>query len=381
MGLSRYKLGELIEQCDERNDELKYTLEDVKGISIQKIFIETKADMKDVSLTPYKLVRPDNFAYVTVTSRNGEKITLAHNTTVNTYIVSSSYIVFKVNRTDLLSSDFLFIYFNRPEFDRYSRFNSWGSARETFSWEDMCDMDIDLPPLAIQQKYVNVYNAMVANQRAYERGLDDLKLTCDAYIDELKKKFPHKKIGNYISLCDAKNDDLEYGLDLVRGISIEKRFIDTKANMEGVSLKPYAIVHPNEFAYVTVTSRNGEKISLARNDSKQSYLCSSSYIVFKVNDKNKILPAYLSMLFERCEFNRYARFNSWGSARETFDWEVMQEVSFPIPDIEIQQDIVNIFEAYNARKEINDKLKAQIKAICPILIKGSIEEGRNTKEA
>lgn len=381
MGLSRYKLGELIEQCDERNDELKYTLEDVKGISIQKIFIETKADMKDVSLTPYKLVRPDNFAYVTVTSRNGEKITLAHNTTVNTYIVSSSYIVFKVNRTDLLSSDFLFIYFNRPEFDRYSRFNSWGSARETFSWEDMCDMDIDLPPLAIQQKYVNVYNAMVANQRAYERGLDDLKLTCDAYIDELKKKFPHKKIGNYISLCDAKNDDLEYGLDLVRGISIEKRFIDTKANMEGVSLKPYAIVHPNEFAYVTVTSRNGEKISLSRNDSKQSYLCSSSYIVFKVNDKNKILPAYLSMLFERCEFNRYARFNSWGSARETFDWEVMQEVSFPIPDIEIQQDIVNIFEAYNARKEINDKLKAQIKAICPILIKGSIEEGSNTKEA
>lgn len=381
MGLSRYKLGELIEQCDERNDELKYTLEDVKGISIQKIFIETKADMKDVSLTPYKLVRPDNFAYVTVTSRNGEKITLAHNTTVNTYIVSSSYIVFKVNRTDLLSSDFLFIYFNRPEFDRYSRFNSWGSARETFSWEDMCDMDIDLPPLAIQQKYVNVYNAMVANQKAYERGLEDLKLTCDAYIDELKKKFPHKKIGNYISLCDAKNDDLEYGLDLVRGISIEKRFIDTKANMEGVSLKPYAIVHPNEFAYVTVTSRNGEKISLARNDSKQSYLCSSSYIVFKVNDKNKILPAYLSMLFERCEFNRYARFNSWGSARETFDWEVMQEVSFPIPDIEIQQDIVNIFEAYNARKEINDKLKAQIKAICPILIKGSIEEGRNTKEA
>ena len=94
MGLSKYKLGELIEQCDERNDELKYTLEDVKGISIQKIFIETKADMKDVSLTPYKLVRPDNFAYVTVTSRNGEKITLAHNTTVNTYIVSSSYLIF-----------------------------------------------------------------------------------------------------------------------------------------------------------------------------------------------------------------------------------------------------------------------------------------------
>ena len=206
MGLSKYKLGELIEQCDERNDELKYTLEDVKGISIQKIFIETKADMKDVSLTPYKLVRPDNFAYVTVTSRNGEKITLAHNTTVNTYIVSSSYIVFKVNRTDLLLSDFLFIYFNRPEFDRYSRFNSWGSARETFSWEDMCDMDIDLPSLAIQQKYVDVYNAMVANQKAYERGLEDLKLTCDAYIEDLSTCDWHK-IGNYIKRNRKRNQE------------------------------------------------------------------------------------------------------------------------------------------------------------------------------
>ena len=85
MGLSRYKLGELIEQCDVRNDKLNYTLKDVKGISIQKIFIETKADMKDVSLNPYKLVQPDNFAYVTVTSRNGEKITLAHNTTAVSY--------------------------------------------------------------------------------------------------------------------------------------------------------------------------------------------------------------------------------------------------------------------------------------------------------
>ena len=83
MGLSKYKLGDLIELCDERNDDLKYNISDVKGISIQKIFIETKADMSGVSLKPYKLVKPDDFAYVTVTSRNGEKITLAHNDTQN----------------------------------------------------------------------------------------------------------------------------------------------------------------------------------------------------------------------------------------------------------------------------------------------------------
>ena len=381
MGLTKYKLGELIELCETRNDNLKYGVKDVKGISIQKEFIETKANMEGVSLKPYYLVQPDDFVYVTVTSRNGEKITLAHNISDSTYIVSSSYVVYKVKRIELLLPDYLFMYFNRPEFDRFSRFNSWGSARETFNWEDMCDIDIELPNIDIQQKYVDVYNAMLENQKSYESGLDNLKLGCDAYIEELRKELPHKKLGNYISLCDEKNDDLEYGLDAVRGISIEKRFIYTKANMEGVSLKPYAVVKPDEFAYVTVTSRNGEKISLARNNSDEAYICSSSYIVFKVDDTNTLLPAYLSMLFERSEFNRYSRFNSWGSARETFDWEEMKNVLIPIPNIEIQQDIVNIFEAYNTRRDINEKLKVQIKDICPILIKGSIEEARKAKEA
>lgn len=379
MALTKYKLGDLIEQSDERNSENQYSVDNVKGISIQKIFIETKANMEGVSLTPYKLVQPDDFAYVTVTSRNGEKITLAHNKTEDTYIVSSSYIVFRVKRQDLLISDYLFMYFNRSEFDRFSRFNSWGSARETFSWEDMCDMDVELPPIDIQQKYADIYNAMVSNQECYERGLDDLKLTCDAYIEELRRDLVHQAIGKYISLSEVKNDELIYGIDDVKGISIEKKFIPTKANMEGVSLKPYDVVFPSEFAYVTVTSRNGEKISLAYNDSDDTYICSSSYIVFSVNDESVLLPSYLAMLLERNEFNRYARFHSWGSARETFDWDEMCAVEIPIPDISIQKDIVDIFTVYKERKNINERLKNNIKDICPILIKGSIEEAR--KEA
>lgn len=379
MALTKYKLGELIEQSDERNSDNKFTLDNVKGISIQKIFIETKANMEGVSLTPYKLVRPDDFAYVTVTSRNGEKITLAHNTTEDTYIVSSSYIVFCVKRTDLLLSNYLFMYFNRTEFDRFSRFNSWGSARETFSWEDFCDIDIDLPPIDIQQKYVDIYNAMISNQQCYERGLEDLKLTCDAFIDKLRKNLSHQRIGKFISISCVKNDELLYDINDVKGISIEKRFIPTKANMEGVSLKSYAVVYPSEFAYVTVTSRNGEKISLAYNDSDDTYICSSSYIVFSVKDKEALLPGYLAMLFERGGFNRYARFHSCGSARETFDWDEMCAVKIPIPDINIQKDIVDIFTVYKERKSINNRLKEQIKDICPILIKGSIEEAR--KEA
>ena len=374
MASTKYKLGALLRICDERNADSRYTLADVKGISIQKVFIETKADMTGVSLKPYILVKPDYFAYVTVTSRNGEKITIAHNDTENTYIVSSSYVVFEVARTDILLSDYLFMYFNRPEFDRYARFNSWGSARETFSWEDMCDIDIELPPIYIQQKYVDIYNAMLANQRSYEQGLEDLKLVCDGYVDQLRNNLEHIRIGEFIEISEERNEQLEYGLDDVRGVSIEKKFIPTKADMEGVSLKPYYLVKPDYFAYVTVTSRNGEKISLAHNSTEDTYICSSSYVVFRVKDHTKLLPGYLSLLLNRSEFNRYARFNSWGSARETFDWEEMCDVHIPIPDIEVQEYITNIFIVYQLRKEINEQLKAQIRDICPILIKGSVEE-------
>lgn len=375
MGLGKYKLGELIQIHDERNVELAYGLNDVKGISIQKEFIETKADMSGVSLKPYILVKPGCFAYVTVTSRNGEKITIAHNNTNNTYIISSSYIVFRVKRTDLLLPDYLFMYFKRSEFDRYARYNSWGSARETFSWKEMCDIDIELPDIAIQQKYVDIYNAMLENQRCYESALEDLKLVCDAYIEELSKDYQSVTIGQFIFQRDLRNDG-SLGVSSVRGIATSKEFINTKADMEGVGLNNYKVVAPGQFAYVPDTSRRGDKISLALNISENTYLVSSISIVFDTQ-KDVLLPEYLMLFFVRSEFDRYARFHSWGSARETFDWSEMCDVQIPIPDIKIQQYIVNIYTAYLLRKEINEQLKTQVKDVCPILIKGSLEEAEN----
>ncbi|MCQ2307565.1 MAG: restriction endonuclease subunit S [Bacteroidales bacterium] len=377
MALSKYKLGELIRLEDERNSQGLYSLEDVKGISIQKIFIETKADMQGVSLTPYILVKPDFFAYVTVTSRNGEKITLAHNTTENTYIVSSSYVVFSIKRADLLLSDYLFMYFNRPEFDRYSRFNSWGSARETFSWEDFCDIEIVLPSLDIQQKYVDVYNAMLANQQTYERGLEDLKLVCDGYIEDLRRKMPCEKIGGYIEERNFKNSGNK--IKEVRSVSVTKEFKLTNAKVNKNELSNYLVVQPKEIAFVQTTG-NEKVLAFAYNNYDYPVVVSSVDKVFCSKDETILDLQYLSLFLSRKEFDRYARFNSWGSARETFTFEDMKEVEIPIPDIEIQKSIVNIYNCYIERKRINEQLKAQIKDICPILIKGSIEEGRKNRE-
>ena len=376
MGLTKYKLGKLIEQCDNRNSDEILIVDCVRGISTGKEFIETKANMDGVSIKSYKIVNEDEFAYVADTSRRGEKIAIAYNSNNKRILISSIYTAFYIKRKDLLLSDYLFMYFNRPEFDRYSRFNSWGSARETFVWEDMCDIELELPPLSIQQKYVDIYNVMFENQRNYERGLDDLKLVCDAYIEDLRKKMPCEAIGPYIQVVNESNVDNEVAH--VQGVESSGSFMDTRANMQGVDISKYTIVNKGYIAY-NPSRINIGSIAMYTND--EPCVVSPMYSVFKVIDIDKVLPEYLMLWFSRAEFQRYTWYYAAGSVRDTFDFNLMQQVEFPIPDIEIQQDIVNIFETYNTRRDINEKLKAQIKDICPILIKGSIEEAREAKEA
>lgn len=373
--IKKFKLGELIEQCDESNSDFTYTLDDVKGISIQKKFIETKADMNGVSLKPYKLVKSDEFAYVTVTSRNGEKITLAHNDTQSTYIVSSSYIVFKIKDTDSLLSEYLFMYFNRAEFDRYSRFNSWGSARETFSWEDLCDIDIELPSISIQQKYVDIYNAMLANQKSYERGLVDLKLVCDAYIENLRREIPCEAIGPYIEEKNEKNDNNM--ITLFQGVNVDHVFTDPKRIAE--NSENGSVVRTGQFAFNKVMKAHNTKLPIALREGPDCVV-SNSYQVFEVCDKDKLLPKYLLLWMNRSETQRYAGFISVGTTRDIFSFSDMKQIAIPIPSKKIQQCIIDIFSCYQARCLINDKLKSQIKNICPILIKGSIEEGKKSME-
>lgn len=370
MGLRKYKLGELIELCDDRNADNVFTLDDVKGISIKKEFIETKADMAGVSLTPYILVRPDSFAYVTVTSRNGEKITLAHNTSNSTYIVSSSYVVFRVCKPDVLLSDYLFMFFNRPEFDRYSRFNSWGSARETFSWEDFCDIDITLPSIEQQHKYVDVYLSLQNNLATYQSKVDDLKLVCDGYIEDLKRKMPSKRIGNYILESNVKNSDNK--IKEVRSVSVTKEFKLTNAKVNKNELSNYLVVRPKEIAFVQTTG-NEKVLAFAYNDQDYPVVVSSVDKVFKSQDENTLDLQFLSLYLSRKEFDRYARFNSWGSAREVFTMDDMNDVAIPIPDISVQREIVNIHRCYIERQRIAAQLKEQLNNLCPILIKGSLQ--------
>lgn len=373
MALTKYKLGQLIELSEARNSEGKYGIDAVKGISIKKMFIETKADMEGVGLKPYLVVSPNDFAYVTVTSRNGEKITLAHNTTEETFIVSSSYVVFRVCRTDLLNSDWLFMYFNRPEFDRYARFNSWGSARETFSWDDMRDIDIDLPPLSVQEKYVAVYNSMVANLKAYEKGLADLKLACDATIEQQKAASKCVSVMSLLREVDVRNHGCK--IKEISGINIEKKFILSKADVTSVALGNYKVVSQNQIAYSSMQTGRDECIRIALQREKDLKIVSPAYFVFDV-DRELVIPEWIMLWFQRREVDRKGWFLSDSSVRANLDLDRFAEIGIPLPKKDIQQQIVDVFEGYLKSQEIADRLRSQIMGMCPILVKGSLDEGK-----
>lgn len=366
-GVKWVRLGDYIEQCDERNHNNQYSIETIKGISTNKLFIDTKANLDGVPLQSYKLVSPRYFAYVPDTSRRGDKVALAFNNSGDTYLISSIYCVFKVAKPIELVPEYLYLFFLRSEFDRYARYNSWGSAREVFSWENMCNILIPLPSVAEQQKVVNVWRALRETKEQNEAKAAPLMQLCQSYIQELKHKYPMQEIGPYIQECNERNVGGRFTANEVRGIATSKGLIDTKANLDGVSLDSYKLVRPKEIAFVPDTSRRGDKMSLGLNDSDETYIVSSISSVFRVNEED-VLPDFLYLWFCRSEFDRYARFNSWGSAREVFSFEDMKRCRIPLPPIEVQQAIVNIYKCANEAKQIAEEADRLSREVCPALL-------------
>ena len=174
----------------------------------------------------------------------------------------------------------------------------------------------------------------------------------------------YKILGNYIRLVDERNKDLS--VTKLLGVSISKKFIPSIANIVGTDLSNYKIVRTGQFAYGPVTSRNGEKISIAYLD-EEDCIISSSYTVFEVENKEKLDPEYLMLWFSRPEFDRYARYKSHGSVREIFDWNELCMVELPVPDIEKQRKIVKAYKTITDRialkQKINDNLAACIDTI------------------
>ena len=284
MTLNKYKLGSLMIPFSQKCGIPNLTPYQVSGVNKDKEFFEPSHQVGE-DTSKYQIVPPRHFACNLMHVGRDRVLPIAYNHSEYDKVVSPAYTVFSLKESCGVLDDYFFIMLKCEEQDRYFWFHADASVRDGMSWSDFCDVEITVPDLTTQQKYVDIYKAMVANQQSYERVLEDLKLVCDGYIEDLRKKVPCEKIGKYLVESDKRNT-VGLTVDAVRGLSTGKEMIPTKADMNGVGLDSYKVVEPRQIAYVPDTSRRGEKVSLGFNntDEEKSYTYTPSGIFTLVRE-------------------------------------------------------------------------------------------------
>ena len=353
---------------EETNSEGLFGPDDVRGMTITKEIIPTKADVYSTDLSKFIVVRPKEFVFNPRT--HGKRIGFGYNDTNISFIISWNNIAFRVKEEskDIVLPEYLFLHFNREEWDREACFRSWGSSTEVFSWDALCEMELILPSIPQQQKFVDIYLSLQNNLAAYQSKVDELKMVCDGYIEELRRKFGAEPIGPYLRSIDVRNNNLL--VTLTQGVDVNMQFIPAKREAE--DQEGTKIVRTGQFAFNKVVKSNGTKLPIALREGPDCVI-SSSYEVFEVVDKEELLPEYLMLWLSRSETHRQCGYRSYGTTRDVFPFEDLCKLQFPIPNIETQKDIANIYKCYIERQRIAEALKEQLKNICPVLIKGSLQ--------
>lgn len=370
MGLNKYRLGDFIERSTANNRSLKYKEDLIVGVTSDGVFSTPKGNVNGVDLTPYKIVSNGDFVY------NPSRFDLGSIAyrTEGLCIVSHLYQIFHLNEKGKEKIDpiWLFIYLRRKEFRREVTFRNFGSQRPEFNFNDLSEIVLPLPSIQQQRKYVDVYLALQSNLAAYQSKVEELKLVCDGYIDQLKVKIPKHKIGDLLEPVDKRNSELAYiG---VQGININKTFFPTVANIDEGNTRNYKVVEHNQFAFSGMQTGRDMCIRIALNEESKPVIISPAYTVFRIKDDNIVLSHYIMLWFSRKQIDRYGWFASDGSIRSNLDLERFFEMEIPIPDISVQRQIVNIHKCYIERQRIADALKEQINNICPVLVRGSLTE-------
>ena len=363
------KVGDCIRLVDERNRNnapLK-----VMGINITKNFMPSVANTSESDLTKYKVIRKGQFAYSPMQVGRDEVIRVVLYTAAEDAIISPAYLVFEVTDRTVVSPEYLMMWFQRKESDRFGWFISDGSVRSSLDWERFCEIEIPIPEdIEAQNNVVVIYKELLRNQRSYENSLNDLQLICDTFIEDLAKKKSLMRLGDYIEKISIKNSDDQ--LKSLVGISERKEFRLPAGKVNKENLSNHLIIHKGEFGYIP-RMNPFKPLAGALSFFDYPVLLSPSYVAFKIIDTKILLPEFLLLIFKRSEFDRYAAYNAWSSTRDTFNWEDMCEVLLPIPDIEVQKSIVTIYHVLESRKKINQDLKNIISPLCPVLLKGVVD--------
>lgn len=365
------RLGDYIEQCDERNSSLRYGLSDVKGMTITKEIIPTKANLSGTDLSKFKIVYPNEFVYNPRT--HGRKIGLGLNDSDRPFLISWNNIAFKILDKRELLPIYLYLYFDRDEWDRLACFNSWGSSTEVFSWNELCRMQIPLPSPDEQQKVVNAWKALREIKEQNAAKVAPLMQLCQSYIQKAKKNNADKyRIGNAIKVVDAINKE-GYSYDVL-GLNNNKVFMPTIASMDTINTNKYKIIRKGEFAFSGMQTGRDECIRIALYDKDFPALISPAYTTFTLDENEPILPEYFMMIFKNPEMDRLGWFYSDSSVRANLDWNRFIDIEIPKLFIELQRAIVNIYKCANEAKQIAEEADRLSREVCPALLQHVIRE-------
>lgn len=370
MGLTKYGFGELIELCFIRNSDGKYKEDSTIGVNIDKEIRVMRGDAASKDLKTFYVVKPDFFVY---NPRGSRKLGLGYNDSNNTYITTFNNMVFRIKDEvrEIVLPKYLFMYLSRQEWDRKVEFSSWGSSTEVFSWATFCETTVLLPSVSVQQKYIDVYNAMLANRRSYESGLEDLNTAISACIDEFKHTAPRVAVSTLLKEVDVRNSD---GIITnVQGINIKKDFMPSVANLSDTDLSKYKVINKNQFAYSAMQTGRDECIRIALYHKDEPVIISPAYSVLQAK-RDTALAEYIMLWFSRSESDRYGWFISDSSIRASLELARFYEIEIPLPSLEQQRAVVNFYNARHLIQRNIVTLGNMIKDLCPILIKGSLEE-------
>lgn len=354
------RLGDYITQRREKNDNLDVPIRGVTNSG----FIPPKQLDADTSL--YNVFYKNDFVF---NPARMELNSISLNLEYDQAICSSLYEIFYVNNTKELLPEYLNLFIKRDEFARFCWYDAIGSARNYFRVANLQEILFPLLDIDIQQEFVDTYNGLKALAEQNESLIKPLTEACQAYIVDCKKKYDEVELGEYIEEYDKRNSNNK--IKAVKSVSVTKEFKETGAKVNKDELEGYKIVPPNHLSYVQ-TTKNEKCFANALNTSNETYVVTQVNKVIFSKDTSVLNIGYLHIIFRGKEFDRYAIFNSWGSARETFDWNELCKVLIPLPPSEVQQAIVDIYNCAEEAKKIANDAREKMKTICPALVQKAI---------
>jgi type I restriction enzyme, S subunit len=367
------RLGDYIHLIDKRNKDIAVT--NLLGINITKNFMPSVANTSETDLSKYKIIQKGQFAYSAMQVGRDETIRIALYAEDKPAIISPAYLVIEVKDENELLPEYMMMWFQRPESDRYGWFISDSSVRASLEWERFCEIEIPIPEIDEQRKFVALYNGLLTNQKIYDNSLADLQLICNSSMDKLKQIEKQQCLGDIIQLIDNRNKELVY--TKLMGVNIYKNFMPSVANTTGVDLSKYKVIQNGQFATNVMHVNRDEILPIALYQDKLPAIVSPAYMTFEIIDKKVMINEFLMMWFQRPEFDRRAWAYCDSSVRGGLEWSRFCDIIIPIPDIKVQEAIVTIYHTVETRKRINQQLKNTIKPLCPVLMKGVVENLKN----